>query len=75
MRRSYYEGIPLDYKAQNYDDEYSLKEYCRKYCKEYTPSCCSDTIFTEGDECIKPDATSFWTCLMYILPFWGENCK
>ena len=31
MKRSYYNGIALDYKAQEYDDEYSLCNYCNKY--------------------------------------------
>ena len=30
MKRSYYKGIALDYTAQEYDDEYSLCNYCNK---------------------------------------------
>ena len=30
MKRSFYKGIALDYTAQEYDDEYSLCNYCNK---------------------------------------------
>ena len=61
MKRAYYEGIALDYKAQNYDDEYSIREYCRKYCSEFTSNCCTDTTIIEGEEVKDDESKSFWS--------------
>jgi len=69
MPRSYYKGVALDYKAQNYDDEYSLAQYCHKYskhcCPQYTDG--SDTTYQE-DEPVKPAHDgSVWSCLKYLF--------
>jgi len=67
MKKSYYRGVALDYKAQNYDDEYSLAEYCRKYSKQCCPQYGSDTTFEEDETVKPPEDKSPWSCLKYLL--------
>ena len=69
MPQAYYKGVALDYKAQNYDDDYSLREYCQKYHKERCSSCCTDTTFVEGDTVKTGEPSSVWCCLKYVFPF------
>ena len=68
MKRSYYKGIALDSKAQECEDECSLREYCNKCCREYKSSFCTDSI-VDGSEVKKQEMPSQWSCLKYIIPF------
>ena len=51
MKRQYYKGTALDYKARDYDNEYSLREYCKKYCKDSKiMSCCTNSSTIPSEE-------------------------
>ena len=54
MKRSYYNGIALDYTAQEYDDEYSLCDYYNKYY--------NDNLSTNTSECSNYTEISVGNC-------------
>jgi hypothetical protein len=73
MKRSYYKGIALDFKAQECENECSLRDYCNKCCTEYTSSCCTNTTIVDGTEVRKQEESYPWSCLKRIIPFGWWN--
>lgn len=75
MNRSYYKGVALDYTAREYDDDYSLQDYFKRYHKE----CCtkddrssniSATTFVEGDVVKEPYTDNITAFLRTIFCCW-----
>ena len=66
MKHCYYNGVALDYKAREYDDDYSLSDYCKRYNKD-TSSTTTSTVFIEEDTMKEPCSNSIWSSLKYIF--------
>ncbi len=67
MGRKYFCGMALDYKAQECEDECSLREYCDKCCKEYKACFVKPTI-VDGEEVTRPNHdSSALSCLYYLF--------
>lgn len=69
MRRGYFCGVALDYRAQTCQDECSLREYCRKCCENYKACYVKPTI-VDGQEVDKKHDNSLLSCLQYL--FWFD---
>lgn len=71
MKRSYYKGIALDYKAQEYDDEYNLCKYCNKCYKDCLSANTSTTFegsqSSEQETVKEPYNGNIWSGLKNIF--------
>lgn len=67
MKRSFYKGIALDYTAQEYDDEYSLCNYCNKcYNDSFSTNTSIGSQSSEEYTVKEPYNGNIWSGLFHL---------